>query len=112
MNCIFDIDIYCYRKAFVQLRMDELPLNCNVYRYSDVHEAKVCPWCSNSIEDIVHFLKECPQYEGLRRKICPYVSFLPINELLNGKNKRTTLEVAKYTFLSMKYRNSNLNKYM
>jgi hypothetical protein len=103
-NRIFHLDTYCYRKAFCQLRMDVLPINAHLYRYSSILGATLCPWCPQCVEDGSHFLKDCTLYSDLRRKICPYVSTTPLGILLNGKNERTLKDMAKFTFLALKIR--------
>jgi len=110
MNCIFEIDVYCYRRAFIQLRMDVLPINSNIHRFSEIPGDKQCPWCPGVIEDVVHVVKECQLYNELRGKICTYVSYVPFHVLLDGKNIRTTKEVAKFIFLAMKHRHFVLNQ--
>jgi hypothetical protein len=110
-NYIFNVEIYCYRKAFFQLRMDVLPINANIHRFSQLQSAKLCPWCPNSTENVLHFVKVCPLYSELRSKICPYVCDTPLPTLLDGKDTRITNEMAKFTFLALKQRQKFLLEY-
>jgi hypothetical protein len=107
-NFIFDVKIYCFRRAYFQLRLNVLPINAIIHMYSDVHSSKMCPWCPASIEDAMHFTIDCPLYADLRSKICPYVSETPFVMLINGKNARMTTEMAKFTFLALKLRQKTL----
>ena len=50
-----NVDIYCFRVAFTQLRLGVLPINANVNRYSDNIAARYCPVCTNDVENIEHF---------------------------------------------------------
>ena len=40
-----DTDMYCFRVALMQLRLDVLPINNNMYRYSDCPTNKHCVFC-------------------------------------------------------------------
>ena len=51
-----DIDIYCFRVALAQLRLRVLPINNNMYKYSD------SPINRNIVENEDHFLLVCPLY--------------------------------------------------
>ena len=60
------IDIYCFRVALTQLRLGVLPINSNMYRYSDCPTDKNCVFCQNLIENEDHFLLVCPLDTDLR----------------------------------------------
>jgi hypothetical protein len=109
LNFIFDVDIYCYRRAFFQLRMNVLPINAVTHMYSEVEWMKMCPWCPTHIEDARHFVYDCTLYSDLRSNICSYVSEVPFKMLLNGKNIRITVEIAKFSFLALKLRQRALH---
>ena len=48
-NYLSVIDIYCFKVALTQLRLDILPLNSNMYRYSDCPTNRNCVFCQNQI---------------------------------------------------------------
>ena len=56
------IDIYCFRVALTQLRLGVLPINSNMYSYSDCPTNKNCVFCQNQVENEDHFLLVCPLY--------------------------------------------------
>ena len=49
------INTYCFRVAVTQTRFNVLPLNNNVYRYSDNIQEKACPFCKTTVENEAHF---------------------------------------------------------
>ena len=62
------IDIYCFRVALTQLRLGVLPINSNMYRYSDCPTNKNCAFFQNQVENENHFLLLCPLYTDLRNR--------------------------------------------
>ena len=65
---ISDIDVYCFRVAFVQFRLGVLPINNNMHRYSESPVSRNCPLCTNATENDHHFLLVCPFYSDLRAR--------------------------------------------
>ena len=62
-----DIDIFCFRVALTQIRLGVLPINNNMYRYSDCPTNRNCVFCPD-IDENDHFLSVCPLYTYLRNR--------------------------------------------
>jgi hypothetical protein len=101
---ILYLDVFCFRVAFVQTRMNVLPLNANVCRYSENVKDKFCFCCKNVCEDEAHVIFDCPLYVQLRLKYLKDFVHLPLHILLNGTNSVLTKQVAKFIFQAMKLR--------
>ena len=43
------IDIYCFKVVLTQFRLGVLPINSNMYRYSDCPTNKNCVFCQNQV---------------------------------------------------------------
>jgi hypothetical protein len=108
-NYMFKIHVFCYRKAYCQLRFGVLPINGNMYRYSISSVDRLCPWCHDCVEDEIHFAEVCPMYSDLRRKCCPLLSKEPLYLYINGKCMTRTQEMAKFVFLALKLRRKSLS---
>ncbi len=53
-----------HRSTFAKLRCGILPLSIEVGRYRGIKvEDRICPLCKNGVEDEIHFLFECSEYE-------------------------------------------------
>jgi hypothetical protein len=92
------IDVYCFRVAFTQARLNALPINANLHRFSEKPEDKFCPFCKNVIEDETHIVFRCPLYCDLRKKYINTLDKRPIFVLLKGVNYDVTNCVAKFVF--------------
>ena len=95
---VFHTSSYCFRVAITQLRFNELPLNNNICRYSTVNKEKMCPFCSNQIENEAHFLLRCPQYDDLRNKFIKEADHLPIEVLSTAENDTHRYKVSRFVF--------------
>jgi hypothetical protein len=104
------IDIYCFRVAFTQVRLNVLPINNNLHRYSVLVNDRYCPLCNNCVEDEHHVISVCPLYADLRNRFLQKESTQPSKKLLEGSNRTLTLRVAKFVFHSMKRRKSYIDQ--
>ena len=77
------------------MRLDVLPINESIYRYSDSVNAKMCPVCKSCTENLHHFLKDCPLYSNLRNDICPDLISLSIEEIVKGRGSKGTKKFRK-----------------
>jgi hypothetical protein len=67
-NYVLDIDVYCFRVALSHLFFGVLPINSNMHRYSENPDLKMCPFCTDVLENEDHFLFYCPVYSDLRQR--------------------------------------------
>eukprot|EP00745_Piridium_sociabile_P033756 TRINITY_DN5799_c0_g1_i7.p1 TRINITY_DN5799_c0_g1~~TRINITY_DN5799_c0_g1_i7.p1 ORF type:complete len:201 (+),score=5.71 TRINITY_DN5799_c0_g1_i7:293-895(+) len=95
---VLDMDIYCFRVAITQTRFNVLPLNNNMYRYSDVEQEKACPFCKYQNENEYHFLFKCAVYDDLRKTFLKDSARLPIHLLLNAKNNTHRYNLSRFVF--------------
>ena len=51
VHYFFDMDIYCFRVAYTHIRLGVLPINNDLRRYSNNPREKMCPFCTDSIEN-------------------------------------------------------------
>ena len=84
--------------------MDVLPINGSMYRYSDSVNAKMCPICKTTIENLPHFLKICPLYSKLRNDICPFMMLMTLEEIVDIRTVENLKVVGKFVFLALKLR--------
>ena len=62
------LEIYCFRVGLCQLRLDVLPINNNLHRYSAfITYGRV--FCVNAIGNEEHLLFACPVYNDIRKKL-------------------------------------------
>ena len=106
VHYLLDIDVYCFRIAFTQIRMGVLPINVNLQRYSDQPGAKMCPFCINKLEDEMHVLKKCPLYADIRERYSLNDCRMSLANMLDGMHLSTSKTVAKFVFYAMKRRQS------
>ena len=74
------IDIYCFRVALTQLRLGVLPINSNMYRYSDCPTNKNCVFCQDKVQNEDHFLLVCPMYTDLRNRFLEQKRYSVVTE--------------------------------
>ena len=94
---VLEMDTYCFRVAISQVRMNVLPLNNNVHRYSSEYEKKLCPFCKE-IEDENHFLNQCSVYDDLREKFLNDSARIPINCLFSAKSSAHRYKLSRFVF--------------
>ena len=82
-----DIDILCFRVALTQLRVGVLPINNNMYRYSDFPTNRNCVFCLRRSLDF-----------WSRRVLSRYMT------CYNGKIQNVVLLLSKFTFHAMNRR--------
>ena len=98
-----NIDIVCFRIAFSHIRLGVLPINCNMYRYSENPSDKQCI-CGSQEENEHHFLYVCPVYDDLRLKFLKDFLNLPLSRLLDGNSKHMSRHVGKFVFHAIRRR--------
>ena len=81
------IDIYCFRVALTQLRLGVLPINSNMYRYSDCPTNKNCVFCQNQVEHEDQFLLVGPLYTDLRNKFLEQKGIQSLQNIIIEKEK-------------------------
>jgi hypothetical protein len=104
---ILDMDVYCFRVAFTQIRLGVLPLNSNMFRFDQ--RDQTCTFCKAADENEHHFLFECILYSDLRTKFLANLLCIPLFKLLKGKDTQITRNVAKFIFHAMR-RRSTINE--
>ena len=110
ISYIDNIAIYCFRVALTQLRTGVLPLNSNMNRYGENPTRSYCPICKNVVEDEKHFMFDCPAYDELRNRFLFNMSVQNLPELLCIEFNAWSLNVAKFTFHSMKKRSQLIDR--
>jgi hypothetical protein len=96
------LDVYCFRVVFTQARLNALPINANLHRFSEKPEDKFCLFSKNVNE--THIIFNCPLYCDLRKTfICNFVN-RPLFVLLKGVNHEITSCTAKFIFRAMERR--------
>jgi len=98
------IDIYCFRVAFSQVRLNALPINANIHRYSENIALKYCVFCKDVIENEHHMIYVCPLYSDLRNRFIEQYVKYSISHLLNGVNTKTAFDVGKFVFYAIRKR--------
>ena len=101
---ISDMNERCFRVAISQFRFNELPLNNNLYRYSEVNQFKMCPFCKNQIEDEHHFLIICSFYTDLRIRFLKDSASLPMHVLFDASNDTLRYNLSRYIFHAIRMR--------
>ena len=106
---ISDIEIYCFRVAISQIRFNVLPLNNNIYRYSEVVQKKNCPFCKTVLETEHHFLYQCSMYDDLRQNFFGDNVCESTNVLLKANNNVTRHGLSRFVFHAIKKRKELTN---
>ncbi|WP_295539720.1 hypothetical protein, partial [Thiolapillus sp.] len=99
-----DIDIFCFRVALAQLRLGVLPINNNMYRYSDCPTNRNCVFCPDVVENEDHFLLVCPLYTDLRNRFLEQKGAQSLQDMLQWKDTKRCLLLSKFTFHAMNRR--------
>jgi hypothetical protein len=92
----------CFRFALAKLRFGMLPLNNNLFRFSNRPECKMCPVCHTTQEDEKHFVKICPLYNDLRSKFLQRFVYLPMNIILELKGMERASMLSKFIVFAIK----------
>ena len=98
------------RTAMAQFRLGVLPLNNNLYRFSDELCKRNCPCCINAEETEFHFIFACPMYLDLRERMLNMASQLPLSVLQKASNTGRNSCIAKFIVYGMKRRNQALTQ--
>ena len=99
-----DIDIFCFRVALAQLRLGVLPVNNNMYRYSDCPTNRNCVFCPGVVENEDHFLLVCPLYTDLRNRFLEQNVAQSLQDMSQWKDTKRCLLLSKFTFHAMNRR--------
>ena len=91
-----DIDIFCVREAFARLRLGVLPINSNMYRYSDCPTNRNCVFCPDVVENEDHFLLVCPLYTDLRNRFLVQKGAQSLQDMLQWKDTKLCTAVKVY----------------
>jgi hypothetical protein len=98
-------DDYCFRVALSQTRFGTLPLNNNIFRYSDRVEDKFCFFCKTKIENEIHLIYECKIYDDLRCKFLKDSVKKSSHILLRLDNDSDIHNLSRFVFHAMRRRN-------
>ena len=98
------IDLYCFRVAVTQLRLGVLPINSNMYRYSDCPTNKNCVFCQNQVENEDHFLWVCPLYTDLRNRFLEQKGIQSLRNILRRKNTKYCRLLSMFIFCAVNRR--------
>ena len=92
-------------------------LNVNAGRHFEFkiqQEERISPFCKNGVEDEIHFVMKCTQFEELRAKMLQlgenkYVAFKRLNDeqklyLFTNEDKEVCRGISKFTFEGFKQR--------
>ena len=99
-----DIDVFCFRVALAQLSLGVLPINNNMYRYSDCPTNRNCVFCPDVVENEDHFLLVCPLYTDLRNRFLEQKGAQSLQDMLQWKDTKRCLLLSKFTFHAMNRR--------
>ena len=112
-----NVNIYCFRVALSQLRLNVLPINNNMNRYNQDPTSRLCSFCKNSTEDESHFLFDCSVYSDIREKSLKIPSRYLMTSQSTWQNKWNSRSPAKFVFHAIKRRanlidNSHIDNFM
>ena len=93
-----DIDIFCVRVALTQLRLGVLPINNNMYRYSDCPINRNCVFCPDVVENEDHFHLVCPLYIDLRNRFLVQKGAQLLQAMLQWKDTKRCGTAVKVYF--------------
>ena len=85
------------------------------FKFKIQQEERICLLCKNGVEDEIHFVMKCTQFEKLRAKMLQlvenkYVAFKNLNDeqkpfyLFTNKDKEVCRCISKFTFEGFKQR--------
>jgi hypothetical protein len=108
-----------YRRAlFTKLRLGVLPLEIETGRYNDTPvEERICKMCKDGVEDEIHFLCKCVNYNNFRQELYSKIekinpNFIFLNTVEKFKfllsNPEIVKHVSMYIQKSWQYRNNLL----
>ena len=106
-----------HRVSYTKLRLNDHPLMIESgrhYKFKIQQEERICLLCKNGVEDEIHFVMKCTQFEELRVKMLQlvenrYVAFKSLNDeqkLFFFSQMRTKKSVVAYQNLLLKDSNS------
>ncbi len=59
---LLSVNTFCFRVALSQTRLSVLPLNNNIYRYSENPRDRICTYCKKYVENVHHLVYSCSLY--------------------------------------------------
>ena len=78
------------------------------FKFKIQQEERICPLCKNGVEDEIHFVMKCTQFEELPAKMLlvenKYVAFKSLNDeqklfyLFTNEDKEVCPGISKFTF--------------
>ena len=109
---LFDLNKIVFRNPYIQFRFGTSELYVHRYRYND-STTYLCPSCTESDEDEIHFLFNCPAYEDIRTKYLHFCIGLSVQEGLlmcfMNYDAEICKSVSSYLYQAFKRRRSVLN---
>ena len=72
--CVENYVKFCFnrrkRSIMAQFRLGILPIKVETGRFRNIqHQDRICDICPNQVEDEIHFLLNCKQYDNDRNKL-------------------------------------------
>ena len=106
-----------HRVSYTKLRLSDHPLMIEAgrhFKFKIQQEETICPLCKHGVEDEIHFVMKCTQFEELYAKMLQlvenkYVAFKSLNDeqkLFIFAQMRTKKSVVAYQNLLLKDSNS------
>ena len=105
-----DIDLFCFRVALAQLRLGNLPINNNMYRYSDCPTNRNCVFCPDVVENEDHLV--CPLHSDSRNRFLVQKGAQSLQDMLQWKDTKRCLLLSKFTFHAMNRRKLYIERRM
>ena len=104
--------------SYTKLRLSDHPLMIETgrhFKFKIQQEERICPLCKNGVEDEIHFVMKCTQFEELRAKMLQlvenkYITFKSLNDeqklfyLFTNEDKEVCRGISKFTFEGFKQR--------
>ena len=105
-----------HRVSYTKLRLSDHPLMIEAgrhFKFKIQQEERICPLCKNGVEDEIHSIMKCTQFEELRAKVLQlvenkYVAFENLNDgqklfyLFTNEDREVCRGISKFTFEGFK----------
>ena len=107
-----------HRVSYTKLRLSDDPLMIEAgrhFKFKIQQEERICPLCKHGVEDEIHFVMKCTQFEELRAKMLQLVenkdgAFKSLNDEqklfyhFTNEDKEVCRGISKFTFEGFKQR--------